>query len=403
MAIDSTSGCKARARQCSLPSEQGLFDGIYARGDTAAQLTDKAWLQAMLDVEAAIARACAREQLVPAQAAEQIAAACQAQEFDLAAIGREGALHATPVVPLVAALRRLVGERVAEYVHLGATSQDVLDTAAMLIAHRALGPLLDDAGAAAAAAARMADQYRATAMAGRTLLQQALPTSFGLRAAGWLVGIGETRLRLAAIRERDLAVQMGGPVGTRSPAVAAHVAAELGLVAPVLPWQAIRVRPASLAAGLGSLAGVLSKVARDVTLLAQQEVGELREGGDGDRGGSSAMPHKRNPVGAVSVLACTLRVPGLVATMIACMEQEHERAAGAWQAEWGTLTDLLGLVGSATAWARELLAELQVDGDRMWNNLEGLAAAGVQEALEPERHLGAASELIDRALAAYPG
>jgi 3-carboxy-cis,cis-muconate cycloisomerase len=238
-------------------------------------------------------------------------------------------------------------------------------------------------------------------MSGRTLLAQALPTSFGLRAASWLVGIDETRTRLAQVRNRDLAVQMGGPVGSRAPAVAAGVAAELGLAAPTIPWHTIRVRPASLAAACGALAGVLGKLARDVTLLAQDEIGELREGGDPDRGGSTAMAHKRNPVAAVSVLACAKRVPGLVATIYACMEQEHERAAGAWQAEWGALSELLSLTASATAWARELLEHLEVDPGRMRGNLARLAAAGVEEAAEPEHHLGAASELIDRALAAH--
>jgi 3-carboxy-cis,cis-muconate cycloisomerase len=383
-----------------LPSER-LFAGTYARGAVAAQLDDAAWLQAMLDVEAALARACAQENLIPAAAAEAIATACQAGSFDLAAIGRDGAEHASPVVPLVRALRETVGEDAAEYVHLGATSQDILDTAAMLIARRGLEPMLDDAAAAARAAARLADEHRDTAMSGRTLLQQALPTSFGLRAAGWLVGIDEARARLAQVRNRELAVQMGGAVGSRTPAVAAGVAAELGLAAPTVPWHTIRVRPANLAGAAGALAGVLGKVARDVTLLAQDEVGELREGDGPDRGGSTAMAHKRNPVAAVSVLACSKRAPGLVATLLACMEQEHERAAGAWQAEWGTLTELLSLTGSATAWARELLEHLQVDQKRMRENLARLAAAGVQEATEPERHLGAAPELIDRALAAH--
>jgi 3-carboxy-cis,cis-muconate cycloisomerase len=179
------------------------------------------------------------------------------------------------------------------------------------------------------------------------------------------------------------------------------VAVELGLAAPILSWHTIRVRPASLAGAIGALAGILGKVARDVTLLAQDEIGELREGGDSERGGSTAMAHKRNPVAAVSVLACTKRVPSLVATIYACMEQEHERAAGAWQAEWGTLTELLSLTGSATAWARELLDYLEVDRERMKENLARLAAAGVEEAADPERHFGAASELIERALAAH--
>jgi 3-carboxy-cis,cis-muconate cycloisomerase len=182
--------------------------------------------------------------------------------------------------------------------------------------------------------------------------------------------------------------------------VAGAAAAELGLAEPVLPWHTIRVRIAALAGALAALAGVLAKVARDVTLLAQDEIGEVREGGAGERGGSTAMGHKRNPVAAVSVLACARRVPGLAATMLSSMEQEHERAAGAWQAEWGTLSDLLALTGSAASWGRELLDNLEVDAERMRQNLGRLADAGVAEAADPDRHLGAASELIDRALAA---
>jgi 3-carboxy-cis,cis-muconate cycloisomerase len=376
-----------------LPSDSGLFAGIYSRGAVAAQLTDEAWLQAMLDAEAALARACATEGLIPAPAAEAIVAACVAEGFDLAAIGAEAGEHATPVVPLVAALRACVPEAAREHVHLGATSQDVLDTALMLVARRALGPLLADARAAADAAAQLVERHRATPMIGRTLLQQALPITFGLCAAGWLSGLDAAGDRLQSIRETELAVQMGGPVGARPPAIAARVAAELGLAEPVLPWGAIRVRPAALACGLGTLAGVLAKIARDVTLLAQQECGEVSEGGGPERGGSSAMAHKRNPVAAVSVLACAKRVPGLVATVLASMEQEHERAAGAWQAEWGVHTELLGLVGSAAAWGRELLERLQVDPARMRTNLDA-AATGDAE-VQPS------DELIDRALAAH--
>jgi 3-carboxy-cis,cis-muconate cycloisomerase len=377
-----------------------MFSGIYERGAAAAAVSGEAWLQAMLDAEAALARACARDGLMPAEAADAIAAACEADRFDLQAIGRDAADHASPVVPLVRALQNLVGEELAPLVHLGATSQDILDTAAMLVSNRALASLLDDAHAAARAAATLADRHRATPMSGRTLLQQALPVSFGLCAAGWLVGIAEARERLVEVRERELAVQMGGPVGARAPALATAVAAELGLTEPLMPWHTNRVRMAALAAALGALAGVLAKVARDVTLLAQNEVGEVREGGGSERGGSTAMVHKQNPVAAVSLLACARRVPGLVATMLSAMEQEHERAAGAWQAEWGTLSELLALTGAAASWGRELLEHLELDVDRMRENLERLAAAGVSEAAEPERHLGAASELIDRALAA---
>jgi 3-carboxy-cis,cis-muconate cycloisomerase len=374
-----------------LPSE---FSGTYGRGRAASEVSDRAWLQAMLDSEAALAAACA-----PADAAQAIAAACRAERFDLTAISAAAAEHATPVIPLVRALREAVGGDFARWVHCGATSQDIIDTAAMRVASRALGAIVDDARGAADACARLAERYRDTPMCGRTLLQDALPISFGLRAAQWLVGLDEARSRLQVVADSELAVQMGGPVGSRSPEVAARVAEQLGLAVPTLPWHTIRVRVACLAAALGILCGVLAKIARDVTLLSANELGEVREGGEG--GGSSAMAHKRNPVAAVSVLACAKRMPGLVATMLASMEQEHERAAGAWQAEWGTLSELIALSGSAAAWGREMLDRLEVDPARMRENLERLAAAGVSEAAEPERHLGAANELIDRALASH--
>jgi 3-carboxy-cis,cis-muconate cycloisomerase len=400
MATDSIFVSKGPAKPFSSRSER-LFGALYGRGEVALHASDDAWLQAMLDVEAALARACALEGQIPAGAATAIASACESDAFDIAEIGAQAADSATPVVPLVDALRKLVGGEHARYVHWGATSQDILDTAAMLIAKRCLGPLLDDARAGADAAAVLARAHAKTPMAGRTLLQQALPTSFGLRAAGWLVGIDETLGRLADVGDTRLAVQMGGPVGSRPPEIAARVAAELGLAEPTLPWQAIRVRIAELAGALGALAGILAKIARDVTLLSQNEVGELREGGGAGRGGSSAMAHKRNPVAAISVIACTTRIPGLVATLLSAMVQEHERAAGTWQSEWGTLGELLTLTGSAAAWARELLENLEVVPARMLDNLAQLAADGVEEAAVPLEHLAGAATLIKRALEAH--
>ena len=371
-----------------MPSDDGLFDALYARGAVAARTGSRAWLQAMLDVEAALALACAAEGLIPAGAAEAIAAAAVADRFDLAAIAAATGDSATPVIALVAALREAVGAEHAPDVHAGATSQDIVDTAMMLVAKRALEPLLDDAAAAIKAAARLAREHHATTMAARTLLQQAQVTTFGLRAATWLVGLYEASERLRTVAQTRLAVQMGGPVGTRAPAIGARVAAELGLAEPLAPWGAIRVRPAELATALGVLAGVYAKIALDVALFAQNEVGELSEGGGPGRGGSSAMAHKRNPVASVAIRAATTRVPGLVATMLSAMAQEHERAAGGWQAEWGTLVDLLVLTGSAAAWGAELLDGLEVDAERMSEHAEGLGGDTT-----------AVDELIERALA----
>jgi 3-carboxy-cis,cis-muconate cycloisomerase len=257
--------------------------------------------------------------------------------------------------------------------------------------------LLEDADAAAAAAAAGARRHARTPMVGRTLLQQALPVSFGLVAAGWSYGVADAAARLRAVTE-ELPVQLGGPVGSGSPVLATRVARELSLAEPPLPWHTQRAPVVRLAGALGVLAGAVGKVARDVTLLASQEVGELREGGPATAGGSSAMSHKRNPVASVSVLACSKRVPGLVATLLAAMEQEHQRAAGAWQSEWGTLSELLGLTGSAVAWGRDLLGHLEVDAERMRANLAELAARGVAAAADPESALGAADVLIARAI-----
>ncbi len=365
-----------------------LFDALYARGEVAERTGGRAWLAAMLDAEAALARACAAEGLIPQRSAEAIAGACRVERFDLAAIAAATADSATPVIALVAGLRAAVGEDVAAHVHLGATSQDIIDTAAMLVAQRALEPLLRDAQAAMAAAAALARAHRDTQMAARTLLQQAQLSTFGMRAAGWLVGLAEACERVREVRSTRLAVQMGGPVGTRAPQIAERVAGELGLAAPVLPWGAIRVRPVELCCALGGLAGVCAKIARDVGLLAQNEIGEVREGGGSGRGGSSAMAHKRNPVASVAILAAATRVPGLVATMLAAMAQEHERALGGWQAEWGTLSEILTLVGSATAWSADLLGGLQVDAARMAANAAALDGS-----------LDGVPALIDRALA----
>jgi 3-carboxy-cis,cis-muconate cycloisomerase len=399
-------------RPSSSPSEPaagGLFDGVLARGAVTEAVGDRAWLQAMLDVEAALARAQARVGIVPAQAAEAIVAACRADRFDVAGLGAEAAASGNPVVPLVRALGEAVRGPAAAYVHGGATSQDVLDSAAMLVAHRALGPLLEDLDAAAAAAAELAAAHRETPMAGRTLLQQALPVTFGLKAAGWLVGLDETAARLAEVRSERLAVQLGGAAGTLAAlgddgiAVLGHVARELGLAEPVLPWHTTRTRPAELAGALGAAAGVIGKLATDVVLLAQTEVGELREGLPG-RGGSSTMPHKRNPIAATCARACAMRAPGLVATLLGAMAHEHERAAGPWHAEWRPLADLLAATGSAAAWLRDCLEHLEIDADRMRANLDltggALLAERVAGALAPALGRQAAHDLVRPAAAA---
>jgi 3-carboxy-cis,cis-muconate cycloisomerase len=366
-----------------------MFDAIYARGAVATHFSDDAWVQAMVDVEAALTRTLVALGTIPREAGERaLAATAQPGRVDVALLRRSVAENATPVVGLVTALREGLGDD-ASWIHLGATSQDIVDTALMRLVRRAFDPLLEDLDAAADACARLAEEHRATPMIARTLLQQALPTSFGLYAAAWLDGLDQARVHLVHVRDVELAVQMGGPVGGRDPRVADGVAAELGLAASTISWATTRVHTGLCASVLGTLAGVLATVARDVTLLAQTEIAEVREG---RAGGSSAMAHKRNPVAAVSALACTRRVPGLVATMLSAMEQEHQRAAGAWQAEWGTLAELVTLTGSATAWVRDLVGSLEIDPARMEANLAVAATAG--DPLPDGREA-----LIDRALA----
>jgi 3-carboxy-cis,cis-muconate cycloisomerase len=360
----------------------------------------------MLDVEAALARAEARAGLVPTAAAEAITRACDANAFDVAAIGEAAAQGGNPVIPLVRELTQAVGGEAASHVHRGATSQDILDTAAMLVAHRALAPLLADLVASSDACAALAAAHRATLMAGRTLLQHALPTTFGLKAAGWMDGLDRAGVRLTEVRSRGLAVQLGGAAGTLASLgadgvpVVALLADELGLATPDIPWHTDRTRVADLAAALGGAAGAAAKVAGDFVLLAQTEVGEAREGTPG-RGGSSTMPQKRNPIAAVSAVACARQAPGLVAILLSSMQQEHERAAGAWHAEWRPFSELLRSTGSAAAWLRDCLEHLEVDAARMRANLELtgglLMAERVAGTLAPALGRAAAHEAVDAA------
>jgi 3-carboxy-cis,cis-muconate cycloisomerase len=364
------------------PNARGLFGGVFARG--GVDTGDTAWLQAMLDAEAGLARALERAGLAPAGSGTAVTEVAQAANFDPGELGELAALTGNPVPALARALARRVPQSAASAVHQGATSQDIVDTAAMLLAKRASEVMLADLARAAAATAGLADEHRATIMIGRTLLQQAVPVTFGLVAAGWLTSLDEARAGLAAVRSQRLAVQFGGAAGTLAslgddgPRVAALLAEELGLAQPVLPWHTDRLRIIDLAAALARVTAALGKVARDVTLLAQTEVGEVSEGaGDAGprdaasprRGGSSAMPHKHNPVAAIAILGCTKQAPGLLATLVACAEQELQRAAGAWHAEWEPLTALLRLTGSAASWAAELTSGLVVDAPRMAANL----------------------------------
>jgi 3-carboxy-cis,cis-muconate cycloisomerase len=351
---------------------------MFSRGAAATAVGEEKWLAAMLEVEAELARAAADVGLVPPAAAEQIAAACDPARLDRQALEAGIAAAGNPVVELVRQIEAVAGSDAGRFVHLGATSQDIVDTATMLVSRRALDAVAADLAAAAVAAAGLARAHPDAIVTGRTLLQQAAPLPFALVAAGWASALGRQAKALRQVRAEVPALQFGGAVGSlaslgdRGIELRASLARRLDLPEPAITWHTDRSRPARIATAFGEAAGVVGKVALDVVLSAQTEVGELAESGD-DRGRSSAMPQKRNPVAAVSALACVRQTPGLVATLLASMPQEHQRAAGAWQAEWPALAALARFAGSAAAWLRDCLEHLTVDEERMAANL---AAAG---------------------------
>ncbi|GAA2354215.1 adenylosuccinate lyase family protein [Nonomuraea africana] len=499
--------------------------GLLSAGSAAAAATgDEAFLQAMLDAEAALTRAwasltpgltpeaptaarasgeAASDQAasggatpasggtvpddafpVPGWAARAVTEAARADRFDLPSLVLRAREGGNPVIPLVADLTAAVGDRAGRYVHLGATSQDIMDTALMLVAHRALGGILSDLSRTAGALAVLAAEHRDTPMPGRTLTQHAVPTTFGLKAAGWRALTLDAHDRLLAVRRR-LPAQLGGAAGTLAAfstisdtvsdtvagtsdvgprgwdAVAgtseagsggsggasveiglllvAAFARETGLAEPALPWHVLRTPVADLGGALAFAAGALGKLAADVLVLSRTEIGEVNEGAGG---GSSAMPHKSNPVRATWIAAAARRTPALAAVLYGALAAEDERPAGAWHAEWQTLRDALRLVGGAARDAAELAEGLRVHTERMRANLdltgglivsERVAAAlapvlgrerarallaaatpgsGLRQALQqaagdrldlhdlldPTHYLGAAPTLVDRAL-----
>jgi 3-carboxy-cis,cis-muconate cycloisomerase len=381
-----------------------LFGTLFVPDAIREAVSDRAWIAAMLEFEAALAAAEARAGVIPDEAAAAVAAACQAERFDAEALGRAARAPGNPAAPLVRALTDAVEGDAARFVHWGATSQDVMDTAATLVARRALALIADEMDAVAAACARLADEHKGTPMAGRTLLQQALPTTFGLKAAGWLVAVLDGQRRLATV---PLAVELGGAAGTLASLggaglrVLGLLAERLDLEEPAVPWHTARARVAELGAALALGAGALEKVAHDVTLMAQTEVAEVVEPAEDGRGGSSTLPHKRNPVGSVLAIACARRVRGEASILLAAMAQEHERAAGAWHAEWQALAGALAYTGGAAAAVREVLDGLEVRPERMRENLEltgGLVLAeSVSVALGERIGRSAAHEIVEAA------
>ncbi|MEU6040066.1 3-carboxy-cis,cis-muconate cycloisomerase [Actinomadura sp. NPDC047616] len=384
-----------------LSPDAGLLSPVRAGTEAEAATGDAAWLQALLDAEAALARAQADLGVVPREAADAITAAARADRFDLPGLARRARGAGNPVVPLIADLRELAGPA-GRHVHRGATSQDIVDTAAMLVASRARAVILAHLDRALDALAGHAARHRDTPMAARTLARQAVPSTFGLKAAGWLLGCLDARERLAALR---LPVQLGGAAGTLA-AFGEHAldlppayAAQTGLAEPELPWHTRRTPVAELAGALALVAGALGKIATDVVLLAQSEVDEVAEAAGPGRGGSSAMPHKRNPALSTLVRSAALQVPAYAQIVFAAQAAPHERPAGEWHAEWQPLREMLRLTGGAAETAAELLDGLEVASDRMRANLDGLLEVLAEHGGRADA--GAAPALVDRALARY--
>jgi 3-carboxy-cis,cis-muconate cycloisomerase len=359
------------------------FDALFVPDALRDAVSDEAWLAGMVEAERALASAQGIE--------------VDVGDFDVSELVEEGRQAGNPVEPLARRLR----ERSPE-AHRGATSQDILDTAAALVARNATHLIDDELDAVAAACARLADEHRTTVMAGRTLLQQAVPTTFGLKAASWLVGVLHARGRLAAAK---LPAQLGGAAGTlaalgdKGADVLREYASRLELPEPIVPWHTRRLPVAELGAALSVAAGFVGKIALDLVLLAQTEVGEVREH---EAGRSSTMPHKRNPVGATLARACALRAQAEAGVLMSALVQEHERAAGAWHAEWGALSDALAYTGGAAASLRRALDGLEVDVERMHSNIRQETLSEAQgDVTRPEDYLGTAGAFVDRALEFY--
>jgi 3-carboxy-cis,cis-muconate cycloisomerase len=375
-----------------------LFSSIVTTDELLGATGDRAWLQAMLDAEAALARAGASVGAIPDEAANAIAGCCRAERFDPVELGRSARAGGNPVIPLVRALTDLVPMPFRDWVHFGATSQDILDTAAVLIARQGAAITAGYLTALAGSCADLAERHRRTIMIARTLLQPALPITFGLKAAQWLVAVTDSRIELEDAARR-LPAQLGGAAGTlaalgdHGQEVAFRFAAELGLPVAVVPWHSNRLPTARFAGALALASGTAAKIADDVALLMQAEVGEAAEPAAPGRGGSSTLPHKRNPVGAAAVGAAARRALALTSVFYTALAGEHERSVSAWPAEWQSLSELIVLSGGAVARAADTLAGLEVDAGAMAVNVQRFGGWLVAERLSLglAAHLGRAA------------
>ena len=377
------------------------LETLFSTPEMSTTFSSSTHVQRMLDFEAALARAQAHAGIIPQEAASIITAQCKEADFDVVALYQEAAKAGTPAIPLVHMLTALVPGDAQKYVHWGATSQDVIDTAMMLEMRDGIDLLITGLLDICAACAKLAEQHRHTPMAGRTLLQQALPITFGLKAARWLAMATRQVQALREHRRHTVAVQLGGAAGTlaslgdKGLQVVALLTAELQLPVPALPWHTERDRVAAIAATLGVLAGAMAKIANDIALLAQTEVNEVSEGTAIGKGGSSAMPQKHNPVDATSAIASARLAIGIVPVILSAMTQEHERAVGGWQAEWAAIPQLFCYTASAVERVRSALADLQIDPAHMTANLnltnglimsESLTMALAQHIGKPEAY-----------------
>jgi 3-carboxy-cis,cis-muconate cycloisomerase len=351
---------------------------------------DAAYLQYMLDFESALTRAEAAVGVIPQRAVAPIAAACKAEAFDQAELAEAATRSGNLAIPLVKALTARVAKADAEaarYVHWGATSQDVIDTATMLTLRAAIDALLSDLDRAISGFAKLARQHRDTATVARTWLQHALPMPLGLKLAEYAAALNRSRTRLTRLRAEALALQFGGAAGTlaalgdKGLLVAEQLAAELKLPLPDGPWHTHRDRIAEAAAVFAILAGSCGKIARDVSLLMQTDVAEAFEPAGEGRGGSSTMPHKRNPVACASALAAATMAPNLAATIFAAQVQDHERSAGPWHAEWPTWPMLQLVTSGALAAIVDIAEGLEVDAARMRVNLDATHGLIMAEAV----------------------
>jgi 3-carboxy-cis,cis-muconate cycloisomerase len=376
-----------------------LLDPLFTTDQAREIFSDRGRLQGMLDFEAALAHALIRAGIAPGGVAPAIQAQCKAEFFAVETLAREAGLAGNLAIPLVKALTAAVAKsdgKAAGFVHWGATSQDAIDTGLVLQLRAAFDLMARQIADLSDALAHVTEQHRSTLLAGRTWLQQASPVTFGLKTAGWLDAVNRHRGRVAAAREQVLVLQFGGAVGAlaalkeQGPAVARALAEELKLDLPSVPWHTHRDRFAEVATTLGLLVGTLGKIARDVSLMAQTEVGEALEPAAPGKGGSSTLPHKRNPVGSAMVLAAAVRVPALVSTMLAAMVQEHERGLGGWHAEWDTLPEIFMLAAGALSHTVRIVDGLEVHEEKMAQNLEATRGLILAEAISIAlaKHMG---------------